>query len=356
VGSSPAAHARLLAVLATTSRHPLLRGMAKLATADPRLEEIVVAGAPATLARPGRAWPCSTLVFINGVTAQGRRHPDVQRLARALARAGYLVLVPDLTGLSRGEITARTVAAAVDVGCAAAEWPEALDGRIGLLGVSVGTTLALLAAEDRRLAARVSAVAGIAPYTDFVNVIRLATTGTYPSGKSLDRYPVPAFLGLVVARSLAAGLPEGADRDLLRATLATVEADAVDPLGGLRRLRRAGLSPPALAVLDLTLNREPRRFDPLYAGLPAKMRASGARLSPLAAADRLRASVELASAPRDKYFPLAESLALARAAPSVRVTVTPALAHADPRITLRDLRGLAELWGFGVRALRSTAA
>ena len=357
MGSSPtAAQARLLVVLATTSTAPFLRRMAKLATAEPRLEEIVVAGAPTTLARPGRGWPCSTLVLVNGVTAQGRRHPDVQRLARALARAGYLVLVPDLSGLARGEITERTLAAAVDVGCAATEWPEALDGRIGFLGVSVGTTLALLAAEDQRLAERVSAVAGIAPYTDFGNVIRLATTGTYVRGTALDRYPVPAFLSLVVARSLAAGLPEGADRELLRATLTTVEADALDPLAGLRQLARAGLSPAALAVLELTLNRDPGRFDPLYAALPAEMRAAGARLSPLAGADRLRAPVELASAPRDKYFPPAESRALARAAPSIRVTVTPALAHADQRIALRDPRALAELWRFGVRALRSVAA
>jgi pimeloyl-ACP methyl ester carboxylesterase len=330
--------------------------MATLATAEPCLEEIVVAGAPTTLARPGRARPCSLLVLVNGVTAQGRRHPDVQRLAHALARAGYLVLVPDLTGLARGEITERTVAGAVAVGCAAARWPEAHDGRIGFLGVSVGATLALLAAEDERLAERVSAVAGIAPYTDFVNVVRLATTGTYPSGKALDRYPVPAFLSLVVARSLAAALPAGAERELLRAALATVEADALDPLAELRRLPRAGLSAAALAVLELTLNRDPARFDPLYAALPAEMRATGARLSPLAGAGRLCVPVELASAPRDRYFPPAESRALARAAPGIRVTVTPALAHADPRIALSDLRGLAELWGFGVRALRSMAS
>jgi hypothetical protein len=53
--------------------------VAKLVTAEPRLEEILVAGVPTALARPGRARPCAMLVFVNGVTAQGRRHPDVQR-------------------------------------------------------------------------------------------------------------------------------------------------------------------------------------------------------------------------------------------------------------------------------------
>jgi hypothetical protein len=79
------------------------------------------------------------------------------------------------------------------------------------------------------------------------------------------------------------------------------------------------------------------------------MRAAGARLSPLAGADRLRDPVELASAARDKYFPPAESGALLGAAPHVGLTVTPALADAEPRIPLCDLRGLAEFCGFGVR-------
>src|SRR5439155_18413203 len=84
-------------------------------------------------------------------------------LAHAVAGADFAVLVPDLAGLARDEISGRTVADAVAVGCAAAEWPEARGGRIGLFGLSVGTTLALLAAEHPRLAKRVSAVAGVAP-------------------------------------------------------------------------------------------------------------------------------------------------------------------------------------------------
>ena len=354
--SASAAWARFLVVLASTSRAAWLQVVTDRATAATRQEEIVVAGVPTTLARPGRARPCATLVFINGVTARGRRHPDVRRLARALARAGFLVLVPDLPGLARGEISEDTVAAAVDVGCAAADWPEARAGRIGLLGLSVGTTLALLAAEDGRLAERVSAVAGIAPYTDFGKIIRLATTGTYPYGTRLVRYRVPAFLRLVVARSLAAGVPTREDRELLAATLAPVDADAPDPLAPLRRLPRASLTAATLAVLDLTLNRDPDRFDPLYAALPAEMRGTGARLSPLAGAERLRVPVELVTAPRDKYFPPAESHALAAAAPTVRVTVTRALTHANPSIVLRDPGGLSQFCRFGTRALRTLAA
>lgn len=349
------ASGRLFIVLASLSSSPRLRWIADRALAEPLYEDVTVAGVASSVARPRGVRPRATVVLFNGVTERGRRHPGVRRLAGALARAGFLVLVPDLKGLAQGEISEATVADAVEVCCAAVEWPEARAGRIGLLGLSVGTTLALLAAEDERLAVRVSAVAGIAPYTDFANIIRLATTGSYRDGADRLDWPVPAFLQLVVARSLAAGIPGSADRALLTGALAGVDAAAPDPVAPLRQLPRAGLSAAALSVVELTLNRDPNRFDALYAALPAEMQAAGARLSPLAHAERLRAPVELLSAPRDKYFPLAESYALAAAAPTVRVTVARALAHAEPRITLREPGALGELSRFGIRALRALA-
>ena len=87
-----------------------------------------------------------------------------------------------------------------------------------------------------------------------------------------------------------------------------------------------------MTLFHLLTNREPRRFDELYAALPAQIRATVEELSPLHAAARLRAPVELATAPRDRYFPVAESRALAAASPNVRLTVTSLLAHATPRL------------------------
>jgi hypothetical protein len=55
-------------------------------------------------------------------------------------------------------------------------------GRVGFIGVSVGASLALCAAEDGSLAGRVSAVAGIAPYADLEDVSLLATTGYVRTG------------------------------------------------------------------------------------------------------------------------------------------------------------------------------
>lgn len=343
------AQARAVVVLSTTIETPVLTWAVAVVTAEPRVQETMVAGVPATLVRPPGDGPWPAVVFVNGATALGRHHPDVERLARGLARAGYLVLVPDPVGLERGEITLRTLAETVAVARAVSTREDARDHRVGFVGVSVGTTLALLAAEDPALSGRVSAVAGIAPYTDLRRVIRLATTGYYDH----QRYDADPFVSLAVARSLAAGLPPGRDRRTLVAQLRAVDDDDPHPLAVLEAGSTSGLGRPARALLSLLRNRDPRRFDALYAALPASMRVGVTRLSPLAATERLWAPILLASGPHDKYFPLTESRALIRAAGHGQLTVTRTLDHAVPEPSFGDVADLFRFDAFVVRVLHS---
>jgi pimeloyl-ACP methyl ester carboxylesterase len=349
------AQARVLAILCTTSRAPVLAWAVTVVTHEPRVEETVVAGAPTTLVRPGRGkrWPA--VVFVNGATARGRHHPDVERLARALGRVGYLVLVPDLPGLRRGEITPRTARAAAAVARYAADRPDARGGRVGLFGVSVGATLALLAAESPELQGRVSLVAGFAPYTDLRRVIELATTGRYPTGARVIHYRAGGSLPLVVGRSVLASALRGRDRSRLLALLPSIDGEVHDPLARLRIVRIHSLAPAARAVVRLLANRDARRFGRLWAALPSPVRAEIRRMSPITEARRLRAPVELASAPHDKYFPLAESRRLAPSAPRVRITITSTLAHAVPHVSLGDVAALLRFDAFGIRVLEGFA-
>ena len=119
-----------------------------MVTADPEPVELDIAGVPTTVMRAGLGRK-PALVFVNGVTARGRHHPDVRALASALARAGFLVLVPDPRGLARGELTERTLDDTVAVARAAAERPDAT-GSVALVGVSAGTSLASWPPRTRR--------------------------------------------------------------------------------------------------------------------------------------------------------------------------------------------------------------
>lgn len=339
------AQLRAIAILSITEDLPALAWTARVVTAEPRVEETTVAGAPSTVVRPAGGGPWPAVVFVNGATRRGRHHPKVQRLARGLARTGFLVVVPDLPGLRLGEITPATTTATIRVARATADSPEAEARRVGFYGVSVGATLALLAAESRPLAGRVTVVGGEAPWVDLRRIIRLTTTGLYDG----ERYETDPYASLAVARSLAAGLPRGPQRSRLLADLQSVDDDDSAPLA---RLRPAEYRGAAATLLRLLKNQDPRRFVGLYARLPAPQRAAIRALSPLYGADRLRMPVELVTAPHDKYFPPAESHALARAAPDVRVTTTSTLKHAVPKISLGDIADLGRFDGFMIRYLR----
>ena len=66
----------------------------------------------------------------------------------------------------------------------------------------------------------------------------------------------------------------------------------------------------------------------------------------------------LVGAPHNKYFPLLETEALARAArdTSVRLTVTSTLDHAIPSLSLSDIAGLFRFNGWAVRVMHTLRA
>ena len=221
--------AQAAAILGTTLDLPGTETLARRAK-EPRVEEATLAGVPSTVVRPRGAPPWPALVFMNGATPDGRAHPTVLRLSLALARAGRLVFIPDLPGIAAGELSPATLAAATAYVDEAAAGREAARGQVGLAGVSIGASLALLAAADPRLAERISVVACVAPYGDMANVMLLATTGTSRSGQRFEPYPVPEYLWVGLARSVVAILPPTLGIEALSAELRL--------LGPAREIRR----------------------------------------------------------------------------------------------------------------------
>ena len=341
------AQVRTVAVLSSVLETPALAPVVEGATDEPRFVETSVAGNPAFVVRPRGEGPWPALFFVNGVVTEGRQLPEVRRLAEGLGRAGYLVVVPDLPGLRRGEIRPETVHETLEVARAISERTDARDGRVGLIGVSTGATLALLAAEKEDLDGRVSVVAGLAPYADVKTLLSIATTGHYQKDGRLVPYEADPFLPGVTTQSLVSMLPPSEDRDTLLDELEEVDRLRPEFLTDLR-----GMGAEARSVAELLANEDPRRFDELYAGLPSGVRANLRELSPVAGDERVSAPVELISGPRDRYFPLSETYAVRRIAPQARVSVTEALDHVEPNPSFRDLPAFLRVNGFMVRSLR----
>jgi pimeloyl-ACP methyl ester carboxylesterase len=103
----------------------------------------------------------------------------------------------------------------------------------------------------------------------------------------------------------------------------------------------------------LLANRNPERFAALYADLPKDVSHDLEVLSPLAGTGRIRVPVEIATGPRDKYFPPSQSYVLERIAPERRVTVTEALDHAELEVSPGDVPAFATFDAFVVRSLRT---
>ncbi|MDX6554812.1 MAG: hypothetical protein QOD86_1007 [Miltoncostaeaceae bacterium] len=312
-----AAGLRALLLLATVLDVPALGPASRRATGTPRARSIVVSGVPVEVLRPAGDAPRPAFLFLNGAHPERRREPVVRRVVDGLARAGFVVVVPDPPGLADGEISPRTLDGAIAAGRAAAALPEVRGGRVAILGASTGGSLALLAAADPELRDRVSVVVSLTPFADLERIVCLATTGRYDG----VQHPVADLLRAAVARSLGAATgPDGAE-----------------------------------AVARLLANEDPERFAELLEAVAPGVRAAIRRLSPVACAASVRAPVELLVPPMDAYFPRAEAMALAAALPSARLTVTPTLDHTRPSATLRTAGAAVAFGRVVTRALAAAA-
>jgi dienelactone hydrolase len=192
------------------------------------------------------------VVLAHGLSPRGIDDPRLVRLARALAAAGLEVLTPELQALVEERVDPRclgTVGAAV-------KWLAARTGRsVGLVGMSLGGGLGLLAAADPKLAEQIAYVLCIGAHHDLERVRRhlrthpdrarlaakLAAAGRHvltmlsPRGQ-LDGVRAPVFLlhgtgDRVIPASealhIARELPPGTLRaSVLTSALSHVDVDA----------------------------------------------------------------------------------------------------------------------------------
>jgi len=269
----------------------------------------LVGGVDALVARPRRSG-APAVVFVNAATPAGIDQPAVARLLRGLAAAGFVGVAPELPRVRDGIVTPATVAALTRTARAAAP-------RVTLLGASTGAALAILAAAERSLAARVNAVGAVAPFGSLREMLRLGTTGFYGE----EPFAAAPLVADALARSLRFCAPD-------------------DP-----------------GVEHLLANCEPTRFAELYDALEPRTHALLEKLSPINAIAHVRAPVELLAGAQDVYCPADESRALAHAGRSVRLTLTRGLEHVCPRMrpgALDVLRFLERTLAYGAPAEPST--
>ncbi|HKB27337.1 MAG TPA: alpha/beta fold hydrolase [Methylomirabilota bacterium] len=272
-------------------------------TSAPAREALAVPGVAADRYVPAGLGAGRRLVLVHGATAEGKDDPRLREAAELLARSGFDVAVPTVPGLTRGRLRPEDVGAVVAT-------LAARPGPAVVLGVSVGSGPALLAAADPSVRDRVSAVVSLGGYASALEVVRFWLTGTYEYGGVRGRVARdPRLVG-----------------EFVRAN-----ADLLDPRA------RAEL-----------MTGDPERAARFLAALPPDLRRYLDSMSPLGVAREIPGRLVLVHGRGDPTVPYTESLRLAAARPgNTTLLLVGILEHVEGgggRTGRQDARDLFELW------------
>jgi pimeloyl-ACP methyl ester carboxylesterase len=272
------------------------------------------------------------MVLVPGVTPQGLDDPRLVAFAGSLARAGFLVLVPDIANLRALKVRASDAVPIADAvrHLAHATGSAASAPRVALAAISYAAGPALLAALEPDVTPDIAFLLLIGGYYDMTAVVTFFTTGAYREapGKPWLYGKPNAYGKWAFVRSNAEVLSTPADRRLLAEIARRKLADLAAEVSDLT----AGLGPEGRSVLALLDNRDPERVPGLMASLPAAV-ADNMRGLDLAGRDlaALDLPVFLLHGRDDPVIPFSESRALAAALPegAARLYLADNLSHVE---------------------------
>lgn len=270
----------------------------------------------ADLYRPSGRGPHPGILLVHGMVDVGRSDERLMRFADALARAGYVVLVPEFEGLKRFRVSLEDVGTIV----AAFEHLEGLPGvrrdRVGIFGASYSGGLALLAAGDPTIADRVRFCFLLGAYHDLRNVVAYMTTGYYRDAGEWV-YLEPENFGRWVFLLNADDL---VDDPSDRATLVGIARSKLEDQDRDVSRQVSRLHDEGRRVYDLVTAEDPEAALSMIDALAPRVREHLDGLSPRGRMSRVRADLILVHGRDDNMIPHPESAALAaEAAPGTRV-------------------------------------
>lgn len=263
------------------------------ATPDPRLESVDIPGGEADLWSPRGFSRAPRLLLIHGANPEGKDDPRVRRLARALARSGREVLVPQL-GLRHQKLDQNDLNRIRE----SIRFRDKGE-RVGILAFSYGAGLALVVlAGDPEIQRRVEFIATVGTFFDLTHLVQGVTTGKVPYRRSLVPWKTIDDARDRVAEQLASFV--GGD-------------DAAALLAAWKKKNPTGLGPDTLPIYELLDNRDPSRVSSLVAALPQRLRELLNSLSPSHSVEKIEVPVFALHSGRDRAAPATESRLLVEA-------------------------------------------
>ena len=277
------------------------------------------------------------MLILPGVHAVGIDEPRLVHFADDLAARGYAVVTLDLPDLRAYAITPRTTDMIEDAALWLASRRDlAPDGRVGLIGVSFGGGLTVVAAGRPRLRDRVSMTLSFGGHGDLPRTLDYLCTGNLPGGGYLapHDYGVVIILLGVADRVVPAAQVELLRRGI-RVFLEASHVDMVDKASAAALFTRARklaaeMPEPAATLMHYVNTRDVKALGPLLRPHVSALGGDPA-LSP-ERSPAPSAPVFLLHGADDNVIPAAEAVMLRRyveQATRTRLLLTPLITHAE---------------------------
>lgn len=286
------------------------------------------ASIPADIYRPGGGTNHGAVVFSMGAPPLEPDDRRLQKLAEDAARAGLVMVIPFSPRLEREDIEQEEVDALVAAFRYMEEQSYVAADRTGFIGVSVGSSLALLAAADARIRDDVDFVVAFGGYYDALDTfIAIATHRIWYGAKAEDWEPDP-HSERVMARQIVARLDRESDRDLLWRQFVR-QNEPLTPS------EIASLTGEGKAAYDFLTAPNPEAARAALDRLPASLVDELRALSPSSVADRLNTELFIVHDRSDAFIPYVESRRLRdqlAGRPDLHYDEVSLFEHVEPRL------------------------
>lgn len=256
----------------------------------------------ADLYRPDGRGRHSGLILAHGAIKNGKNDQALRFAGQSLARAGYVVLVPQLDNLCRFRLHQDDI----DVLVASFQYlarQEFSNGKIGMLGVCISAPLVLLAATEPDVSRDLTVVSSWGGFYNINDWLQAVLTRHYIDNGELKPWKPRPSLIEETPKWLIELLPNTSDRACLEKMLGDDLTDSV----------KSNLSPSGQAMYDLLTNRESGRVGDLWARLDPKIRQALDNLSPHKKIAQLKTKIAIIHTFTDDVIPWVESCKLADA-------------------------------------------
>ena len=176
------------------------RNAAAFVTPPPRLEEgterIGALDIRVTWWIPGWGSLHPGVMLVNGATDKGNDDPETRRLGEALARAGYMVMLPEFPFIKAGRLE-RDASSILDAAFARAiARPETKGMAVGAFGFSVGGGMLLVAASRPGALSGASYIGALGAYFDLDTYLASVLSLTQRRDGTLEAWDADAEVRL----------------------------------------------------------------------------------------------------------------------------------------------------------------